>query len=41
MQYWDRVNNTTIWKDAISLIKTTHPKGVKFFIRDAKGASGP
>jgi hypothetical protein len=26
MQYWDSVNGTTTWKDAIAAIKTAHPK---------------
>ena len=26
MQYWDKVNNTTIWKDTISKVKTDNPK---------------
>ena len=25
MQYWDNVNGTTIWKDKIAEIKSTHP----------------
>ena len=27
MQYWDQVNGTTIWKDAIAKIKSDNPKG--------------
>ena len=26
MQYWDSVNGTTIWKDAIAKVKTDNPK---------------
>ena len=26
MQYWDGINNTTTWKDAITKIKTDNPK---------------
>ena len=26
MQYWDQVNDTTIWKDTISKVKTDNPK---------------
>ena len=26
MQYWDSVNGTTIWKDAIAKIKSDNPK---------------
>jgi hypothetical protein len=26
MQYWDSVNSTTTWKDAITQIKTDYPK---------------
>jgi len=26
MQYWDAVNGTTTWVDAILAIKTAHPK---------------
>ena len=26
MQYWDTVNNTTNWKDAITKVKTDYPK---------------
>ena len=26
MQYWDSVNGTTIWKDAIAKVKTDIPK---------------
>ena len=26
MQYWDSVNGTTTWKDAIAKIKSDHPK---------------
>lgn len=28
MQYWDAVNGTTTWQDAINAVKTAHPKGV-------------
>jgi len=28
MQYWDSVNGTTTWQDAIALVKSTYPKGV-------------
>jgi hypothetical protein len=27
MQYWDSVNGTTTWQDAITLVKSTYPKG--------------
>jgi hypothetical protein len=27
MQYWDSVNGTTTWQDAIALVKSTYPKG--------------
>ena len=27
MQYWDSVNNTTTWADAITKVKTDNPKG--------------
>jgi hypothetical protein len=27
MQYWDSVNNTTTWVDAIAKVKTDNPKG--------------
>jgi hypothetical protein len=27
MQYWDSVNGTTTWQDAIALVKATYPKG--------------
>ncbi len=27
MQYWDSVNNTTTWADAIAQVKTDNPKG--------------
>ncbi len=27
MQYWDSVNNTTTWKDAITQVKSNNPKG--------------
>lgn len=26
MQYWDSVNGTTTWKDAIAKVKTDNPK---------------
>ena len=26
MQYWDSLNGTTTWKDAIAAVKTEHPK---------------
>jgi hypothetical protein len=26
MQYWDSVNNTTTWKDAVAAVKSAHPK---------------
>jgi len=26
MQYWDSVNSTTTWKDAIDTVKTENPK---------------
>ena len=26
MQYWDGVNGTTTWADAIAAVKTAHPK---------------
>ena len=26
MQYWDSVNGTTTWKDAIQAVKDAHPK---------------
>ena len=26
MQYWDTVNGTTTWRDAIAKVKTDHPK---------------
>jgi hypothetical protein len=26
MQYWDSVNDTTTWKDAIAAVKTENPK---------------
>ena len=26
MQYWDQVNGTTTWKDAIAAVKVAHPK---------------
>lgn len=28
MQYWDSVNGTTTWLDAIALVKAEHPKPV-------------
>ena len=27
MQYWDNVNGTTTWKDAIAKVKADYPKG--------------
>ena len=27
MQYWDSVNDTTTWKDAIAQVKLDNPKG--------------
>ena len=27
MQYWDSVNGTTTWKDAIAKVKSDNPKG--------------
>ena len=27
MQYWDEINGTTTWKDAITKVKTDNPKG--------------
>jgi len=27
MQYWDNVNGTTTWKDAIAKVKSDNPKG--------------
>ena len=27
MQYWDNVNGTTTWKDAIAKVKADNPKG--------------
>jgi len=27
MQYWDQVNGTTKWKDAVEKVKTDNPKG--------------
>tara|TARA_R100000781_G_scaffold49577_2_gene32889 strand:- start:1433 stop:1741 length:309 start_codon:yes stop_codon:yes gene_type:complete len=27
MQYWDEVNGTTTWKDAIAKVKADNPKG--------------
>jgi hypothetical protein len=26
MQYWDRVNDTTVWADHIATVKAAHPK---------------
>jgi hypothetical protein len=26
MQYWDKINNTTNWQDAINTVKTKYPK---------------
>lgn len=28
MQYWDKVNNTTVWEDTIAAIKEKYPKEV-------------
>lgn len=28
MQFWDAINGTTTWQDAINAVKTAHPKGV-------------
>jgi len=30
MQYWDQVNDTTKWKDAITEIKTKYPKDMEY-----------
>lgn len=27
MQYWDKVNSTTTWQDAIAKVKSDNPKG--------------
>jgi len=27
MQYWDKINSTTTWQDAIAKVKSDHPKG--------------
>ena len=27
MQYWDEINGTTTWKDAIAKVKSDNPKG--------------
>tara|TARA_R100000742_G_C4245426_1_gene64439 strand:- start:61 stop:336 length:276 start_codon:yes stop_codon:yes gene_type:complete len=27
MQYWDKVNGTTTWQDAIAKVKSDNPKG--------------
>jgi hypothetical protein len=27
MQYWDNVNGTTTWKDAVAKVKSDNPKG--------------
>jgi hypothetical protein len=27
MQYWDSVNGTTTWKDAVAKVKSDNPKG--------------
>ena len=27
MQYWDKINNTTKWEEAINAVKTKYPKG--------------
>ena len=29
MQYWDTVNNTTLWKDVIDSVKAEHPKTIE------------
>jgi hypothetical protein len=29
MQYWDSVNGTTTWADAIAKVKADHPKGAE------------
>jgi len=29
MQYWDTVNNTTLWKDMIDSVKAEHPKTIE------------
>ena len=29
MQYWDKINNTTKWEEAINAVKTKYPKGNK------------
>ena len=26
MQYWDKINGTTIWQDTINAVKTKYPK---------------
>jgi hypothetical protein len=26
MQYWDKVNNTSTWQDAVQAVKDAHPK---------------
>lgn len=26
MQYWDKINNTTVWEDTIAAIKAKYPK---------------
>ena len=36
MQYWDQVNGTTKWKDAISDIKTKYPKDMEYDYENAK-----
>ena len=27
MQYWDAINGTTTWQDAVNAVKTKYPKG--------------
>ena len=36
MQYWDQVNETTKWKDAITEIKTKYPKDMEYDYENAK-----
>ena len=26
MQYWDKINNTSTWQDAVQAVKDAHPK---------------
>ncbi len=26
MQYWDKINSTTVWEDTITAVKDAHPK---------------